>query len=142
MTALLQIPAAFAVGLCYYMLAMAMTVYDGFPSLVLQPVVGTIVTGGAVALLLVLGSPIRFVRRPKTWWRRRWWIPPALGTAAFAMMVASWLPSFRVTLFDPDNHRHFESLHPALGIGGWLLTIFSVLHFYPPLPFLRQSKQA
>jgi hypothetical protein len=40
-------------------------------------------------------------------------------------------------MFDPETGSQFDSFHPVLSIGGWMLTIFSVLHFYPPLPWLK-----
>jgi len=135
-----QIIAAFIVGLCYYMLAMVMTAYDGFISLILQPIMGTIVTLLAIIILLGAGLPIRLLKQVNQWWRLHWWISFILGALAFAMMGASWLPCFRIRVFDPEIMLPVESFHPVLAIGGWLLTLFAVLHFYPPLPWHKSQE--
>jgi len=127
-----QIITALIVGVCYYMLAVAMTVYDGLLSLIFQPIMGAIFTVIACAALLVLGLPIRLSKRIHVWWKAHWWIPFLLGTVAFVMMGMSWMPQFRVQVLDPDLQIQVDSFHPILAIGGWLLTLFAVLHFYPP----------
>jgi hypothetical protein len=69
MIAIPQIILALVVGVCYYMLAVAMTVYDGIPSMIFQPIMGAIFTGIAILLLLILGLPIRFIKRINMWWK-------------------------------------------------------------------------
>ena len=137
----LQIVAALIVGVCYYMLAMAMTVYDGILSMMFQPIMGTILTMIAIAAMSLVGLPIRLMRRLNDWWRKRWWVVFVIGTIAFLMMYASWMPQFRTKVLDPETHMEVASFHPMLAVGGWLLTIFAVLHFYPPLPWLRSKPQ-
>jgi hypothetical protein len=127
-----QIVSAFVVGLFYYLIVAIMTVFDGFPSYVLQPIAGSVFTLIAISMLLIVGLPIRFVTRMNRWWKRHGWIPITLGIIAFAMMIASSFPALRVQVFDPETESMIDSFNPWLGIGGWLLTIFSVLHFYPP----------
>ena len=136
-----QIITALMVGVCYYMLAMAMTVYDGILSLIFQPIVGTIITSIAIAVLLVLGLPIRHLPRLHQWWRKHGWFVFVLGTMAFGMMHASWLPPLRIQTTHPDLGTSVDSFHPVLAFGGWMLTIFSVLHFYPPLPWFRPRQR-
>lgn len=132
-----QIIAAVVVGACYYMLAVAMTVYDGLLSMILQPIIGVLVSLVAVFFLLILGLPIRLNRIVNKWWKAHWWLSFIIGTAAFVMMVISWLPMFRVPVMDSEMNMMVESFHPVLAITGWLLTLFAVLHFYPPLPRLK-----
>ena len=141
MSVTLQITAALIVGVCYYMLAMAMTVYDGILSLMFQPIIGTICTFIAIALMLLVGLPIRLMRSVNDWWRKHWWIVLVIGTVACAMMYASWMPQYRTKVFDPEMGVEIDSFHPVLAVGGWLMTIFAVLHFYPPLPWLRSKTQ-
>lgn len=142
MIAIPQIVAALIVGVCYYMLAVAMTVYDGILSMIFQPIMGAILTCTAIIGLLIIGLPVRLMKKTNNWWRAHWWISFVLGGIAFAMMCASWLPQIRVKVFDPETQMQVESFHPTLAIGGWLLTLFAVLHFYPPLPWLKQKKKA
>jgi hypothetical protein len=139
MIAIPQIILALVVGVCYYMLAVAMTVYDGILSMIFQPIMGAIFSGIAILLLLILGLPIRFIKRINMWWKAHWWMPLFIGTAAFIMMILSWTPAFRIKVMDPDLGMMVDSFHPVLAISGWLLTLFAVLHFYPPIPWLKRS---
>jgi hypothetical protein len=132
-----QIIAALIIGVCYYTLVMAMTVYDGILSMIFQPIMGAIFTTIAIVIMLIAGLPIRFIRLLNTWWRQHWWIVFVIGAVAFGMMYASWMPQYRIKVFDPEMNMEVDSFHPALAISGWMMTIFAVLHFYPPFPFLR-----
>lgn len=127
-----QMIAALLIGMGYYMLAMVMTVYDGVLSLIFQPIVGFIITTIAIFSLLVIGLPIRFIRPINRWWRAHWWLTIGLAGTAFVMMCAAWLPMFRVQDLHPERNVMINSPNPILGLGGWLLTLFCVLHFYPP----------
>lgn len=140
MTTIPQIAAAFIVGWCYYMLAMVMTVYDGVLSLIFQPIMGGILTAIAVLLMLALGLPIRLHSKLNRFWRSVWWLPIVLGTAAFIMMWLSCQPSFTTREYDPDFERDILVFHTVLAPAGWLLTLFSVLHFYPPIPMLFRRR--
>jgi len=137
MTIILQILAAFLVGVGYYMLAMGMTVYDGMISLILQPIMGGMFAIIAIIILLVVGLPIRLMKKVNLWWKHHWWLSFILGAVAFVMMYASWMPQFRIKVLDPDSGSQVDSFHPLISISGWMLTIFSVLYFYPPLPWLE-----
>ena len=134
MIVILQVLAALIVGVCYYMLAVAMTVYDGFLSIIFQPIMGAAFSLIAILILAVLGLPIRLMKGMNLWWKAHWWIAFIIGTLAFGMMWASWMPEFRVKVFDPEMNMEVDSFNPYLAIGGWVLTLFAVLHFYPPLP--------
>ena len=140
MIAIPQIFTALIIGVCYYMLAVVLTVYDGALSLIFQPIMGAILTAIAIAGLFVIGLPLRLIKRINTWWKLHWWIPFFIGTIAFMMMCMSWMPHFRVQVLDPDLQIEVDSFHPFLATGGWLLTLFAVLHFYPP--WLRQHEKA
>ena len=71
---LFQVIPAGVVGVGYYVLAMAMTVYDGFISLLIQPVMGAFITLIAIVLLLIAGLPLRLIGWLNRWWRRHWWL--------------------------------------------------------------------
>lgn len=78
------------------MLATTMTVYDGILSLIFQPIIAVVLTVIAIAIVGLVGLPIRFISGLGLWWMNHWWISFIIGTVAFAMMWASWLPNFRV----------------------------------------------
>ncbi|MBE2282707.1 MAG: hypothetical protein IAE77_04515 [Prosthecobacter sp.] len=132
-----QAGSAWVLGVVYYLLAMGLAVYEGFESLIGQPVVGVVLSAAAVAVLLVVGLPLRLIPALHRLWLRVWWVPLLLGVIAIGCSVLSWQPSFRVMLTDPEFDTAVPCFHPALGYGGWLLAIFAALHFYPPLPLDR-----
>ncbi len=138
MTAAFQFFGALLVGVCYYMLAMAMTVYDGILSLVFQPILAVILTTLAIGMVGIVGLPIRLIRGLRSWWLDHWWISFLIGSVAFVMMWASWLPDLRVQVWNPDLESHEDSFQPILGFGGWLLTVFAVFHFFPPIKRLAE----
>jgi len=134
-----QLAVAFVVAWFYYMVAMMMTTYDGFASLILQPIMGAIFAGLAVLLCLLLGLPIRLVRTLRQLWRKLWWLPLFLGAVGLVLMIMSWLPPFRQTVHDFATDTQIQTFHPAMALIGWLLSVFAALHFWFPLPrFLRR----
>lgn len=142
MVVVAQVLAAFVVGLGYYLLAMAMTVYDGLMSMILQPIMGAVCTVVVIIMMLVIGLPIRLMKKLNRWWIRRWWLAMLLGALAFVMMMVSWMPQLRIKLLDPDTGCQIDSFHPPLAITGWMLTIFAVLHFFPPLPWRKINEES
>jgi hypothetical protein len=91
----IRLPLAFILGLVIYMIAMAMTTYDGVVSLILQPIVGSILTGLALIVLLVVGSPL-LIGAVWKHWRRAGWFVLGLTVVGIACLIASWHPSLRV----------------------------------------------
>jgi hypothetical protein len=122
---LLRLPLAFLLGLVIYMIAMMMTTYDGVLSMILQPLMGALLTGLFLVALCILGSPLLF-RQVWEKWRHLPWIPIALTLAGIASFIVSWHPLLREKVLNPDTHAWVESFHPALGIGGWLAAMFGV----------------
>jgi hypothetical protein len=129
----IRLPLAFVLGLVIYMIAMAMTVYDGALSLIFQPIVGSILTGLALFALCVFGSPLLIGGVWKRW-QRVGWLVLLLSVAGIACFVASWHPSLRVQVLDPETNMMVDSFHPVLSIGGWLLAMFGLL-FCPAIGF-------
>jgi fatty acid desaturase len=113
------------------MIAVAMTVYDGLLSMIFQPIIGVIFSSIASFFLLLLGLPIRLNRTVNRVWKRYWWIALVLAGIGIVLMACSWLACFRKKVFVAEG-QEFESFHPALSIGGWLVMLFAVLHFFPP----------
>ena len=124
---LLRLPLAFIAGLTIYMIAMAMTVYDGLLSLIFQPIVGSILTAIALAGVIVLGAPLLL---ESVWqrWRRVWWISVVLFAFGIASFLASWHPSLRGEERDPETGEMTETFQPAMAIGGWFAVMFSLAY--------------
>ncbi len=128
-----RLPLAFLLGLVIYMISMMMTTYDGCLSLLLQPLMGALVTGLSLIVVCILGSPLLF---PRVWerWRHVWGIPILLTVAGIGSFIASWHPSLREKVLNPDTHMWVDSFQPALAIGGWLAAMFGVA-FCPLIGF-------
>jgi len=124
---LIRLPLAFVAGLAIYMVSMMMTTYDGILSLILQPIMGGILTAIALVGVSVLASPLLF---PAVWqrWRRVWWISLVMLVLGLASLVASWHPSLRIEVADPETGGTRESFQPAMAIGGWLAVMFSLAY--------------
>ena len=108
---LIRLPLAMILGTVAYMIAMVMTVYDGPLSLIFQPIIAIILAGIAAVVLLVLGSPLL---HPRIWsaLKHVWWLPAIIATLGVLAMIASWHPSLRVGVWDPELRMQVESFHP------------------------------
>lgn len=131
---LLRLPLAFAAGWIAYMIAMAMTVYDGLLSMIFQPVIGAIFT--SLGLLFVTLSGCILLWAP-VW--RRWriiglWICLALLILGITAMGVSWHPNLRITVWDEIQQSHVQSFEPRLALGGWAVLMFSIAYL-PRLSF-------
>jgi hypothetical protein len=140
MIILLQIMSAMALGVCCYMVAVAMTVYDGILSMLFQPIMGGLFSAIAVVALLIIGLPIRLIPALNRTWKKYWWFSLALGGIAIGMMIFSWLPEYRTKVFDPELKQEVDSFNPTLSMGGWCVLLFAALHFYPPIAFLYPKR--
>src|SRR4051812_45217033 len=105
---LIRLPLAFALGLLLYMIAMMMTTYDGALSMILQPLMGALLTGLSLTVLCILGNPLLF-RRVWERWRRLGWMPIVLTAAGVASVVVAWHPSLREKVLNPDTHAWVET---------------------------------
>mgnify|MGYP001344869355 CR=1 FL=1 len=140
MIIVIQIMSAMALGVMCYMIAVAMTVYDGILSMIFQPIMGGIFSAIAVVALLIVGFPIRVIPALNRIWKKYWWFSLILGGIAVGMMIFSWLPEYRAKVFDPELKQEVDSFNPTLSIGGWCVLLFAVLHFYPPIAFLYPKR--
>ena len=130
---LIRLPLAFVLGLAIYMIAMVMTVYDGVASMIFQPIVGSILTALALLALCAGGGPLLITA---VWrrWRRVGWLALFITVAGIVALFASWHPSLRVQVTDPETRMLRDSFHPALAVAGWLAAMFGVA-FCPAIGF-------
>jgi hypothetical protein len=125
---------AWGIGLFFYMIAMAMTVYDGFVSMILQPIMGTLFTIIAIVLLLIVGIPFLF-KKIWLWWNKLKWISIILFFVCVLLMILSWFP-FKITVIDYETKNTVEIFQPVLALIGWLGAIFSILY----CPFISSQQ--
>jgi hypothetical protein len=119
---------AWIVGLFFYMIAMMMTTYDGFISMICQPIMGSVMTSIALFLAIIIGSPLFFNRLWK-WWERNWWISFVLIFISFVLLCLSWYP-FKITVIDPVNKTPVETFNVPMSLCGWMGMLFGI--FYCP----------
>ena len=136
----IRFPIAIIFGVVAYLIAMAMTVYDGALSLIFQPIIGTIFTGIACIALTILASPLLITRVWKLW-QRLWAFPLLVTAAGIVSMFASWHPSLRVRVWDPELQMQLESFQPALAMGGWIAMLFGIL-WLPKIALTRDARWA
>jgi hypothetical protein len=129
---IVQVLSALVSGTFFYMLAVVMTVYDGILSMIFQPIMGGIFSTIAIVFLLIIGLPIRLNQKANHWWKRHWWLSILLGAIGFISMILSWIPPFQITVYDDILKQNAPGFNPMLSIGGWLLLLFALLHFYFP----------
>ncbi|QQE10156.1 hypothetical protein JD969_11615 [Planctomycetota bacterium] len=133
----IRIPLALFTSWVIYMIAMAMTVYDGLPSLILQPFVGAIFSFITVFGLFALGSPLLL---PKIWslWKKLWLPLFFIIPICWLLMVLSWFP-YRITVYDHIFQMNVETFQPTLAITGYLLLLFAII--YQPKIAISKSKR-
>ena len=123
-----MIVAAFCLGWLVYMIAMVLTVYDGLPSLILQPFMAALVSGIFVSLAVLFGLLLRI---PPLW---RWWRQTPLWAglvAAASLFVLSFGYFIGLTYVgtNPETGTEVVTLHPAAVIGGYFGSIFAVTNW-------------
>jgi hypothetical protein len=129
---LVRLPLAFILGLAIYMIAMMMTTYDGLGSLILQPIVGSILTAIALAGLCVVGSPL-LIKHIWNRWQRGGWFVLLISVAGLAALVLSWEP-YRVKVVVPETQTVVDTFHPTLSLAGWFCVMAGVA-FCPKIGF-------
>ena len=130
---LIRFAVAWGVGCFFCAIAAMMTTYDGFPSLVLLPIVVAVMTGIAVVVVLLVGLPLMFAK-VWTWWSRNYLVSIALVAGGIVLMILSWSP-FRIETYDYTTARAVETFHPVMSLSGWFALIFGLL--YCPLLSIR-----
>jgi type IV secretory pathway VirB2 component (pilin) len=119
---------AWVVGLFFYMIAMMMTTYDGFISMICQPIMGSIMTSIALLLCIIIGSPLLFNRLWK-FWEKIWWVSIVIIFISFLSLCLSWYP-FKETVIDPINKTPVETFNVPMSLSGWMGMMFGI--FYCP----------
>lgn len=127
-----QIATALVIGVFYYMVAVALFVYDEPLSIIFQPIIGLIITGLAIGPCLVAGLPIRLSKKINETWKKKWWISFVIGSLGFVLMAMSVMKGNQIEVYDSYLKQNVMTLNSRLSISGFLITIFAVIHFYPP----------
>jgi len=125
---LVAVFVAFCVGWLTYMVAMMMTVYDGFPSLILQPFVAVFVSALFVLLSLILGLVLKIPFLARWWASTRWWAV-LLAVGSLLLLCFGACVGITDTYVNPDTGQQYEWLHPAAVLGGYFFLIFAIANW-------------
>ncbi|HVU58311.1 MAG TPA: hypothetical protein VHD83_24790 [Puia sp.] len=84
----------------------------------------------SMAVCFLAGLPIRINRRTNDWWTHHQLIP------IIGVIIGSVSMLLSCTVFEQVDHYYDITMirsNPFLSIGGWAITIFCLLHWYPTL---------
>ncbi|MBN2020020.1 MAG: hypothetical protein JW749_07335 [Sedimentisphaerales bacterium] len=105
-----------------------MTTYDGMISMICQPIMGAIMTSVALALIIIIGSPL-FINRVWRRWEKIWWFSLVLIFISFLLLFLSWYP-FKETVIDPIDKISVQTFNAPISLCGWMGMMFGI--FYCP----------
>lgn len=135
--ATLRFLVAWGVASGAYLLAVVLTVLDGFPSIILQPIISVFAGGLCAGVGTVLGMPL-WLLQPYRWFRR-WGILLSVICAGCGatLFVFSMFPSEMKAVTDPETGEMFRELGNT-ALSGYLLLVGGLANvpypFEPPKP--------
>ena len=96
---------------------------------------GVTIIPGSMALTLLIGLPLRLNKKINGWWTRHQLIPVAGALAGCTLMyLSNFLTMDHLYPMGDNAYEAITMTNPVPVIGGWLLTIFCLLHLYLPIP--------
>ena len=134
----LQIVITFVATICVYMVYALFDNDFGFDGLfglvIIQPIIGVILSLITIFLCLLVGLPIRLNKNLNRWWTTHFYISLLGVVCGLTFLVLAFLPNLQHTVTtEIDGQatiKHVPNFYFA--ITGWFLTAFSLLHLYPP----------
>jgi zinc transporter ZupT len=118
----------------------------GIGFLIFQPILGFILTFCTIIACLIVGLPIRLVKKVRDFWLSKPFLPIAGAATGIIMLFLSFNSNFtelkEVTLDYGTVEK--EVPNTTLALVGWFLTAFSLLHFYPQslLRLIRSKRKS
>ena len=138
---------AAAAGVVFFVLGFVMTVvgslYDGVISLIGYFVAPAILSTASVGIVLVLGLPLRIVRRLRDWWTSHggWFL--GAGAVAFLTLLLSYFLGdagpVQIPPSDGDPGGTVYGPDWGLFLPGWFVLAFSIVHFWWPKTWRSSS---
>lgn len=98
-----------------------------------QPILGLIISSITVAACLIVGLPIRLVKRLQLWWYAKPAIPLLGAAIGLVLLLLAFYPAWEETMQVVVDGELTQKQVPntVLSLTGWFVTAFSLLHFYP-----------
>ena len=134
----IQLGLTFVLTVCIYMVFALLDYEGGFDSFIglalFQPIMAVVLAALTIFCCLILGLPIRLIKKVKTWWSRHFYIAIGLTLLGLTLLVLSLTPQFiEETIVTSEGFEMTKEIpNIGLAVAGWLVTAFSVLHTYPP----------
>jgi hypothetical protein len=146
LTIVLQVALTFVWIICVYMIYSVFDSDFGFDGLfglvIIQPIIGAILSLVTIFLCLFVGLPIRLNKNLNRWWTKHFYISLIGFFCGLTFLVLAFLPNFQHSVTTHTDGQATIKYIPNsyLAITGWFLTAFSLLHLYPPLQLADKIK--
>ena len=124
----IAIGIAFVVGWLVYMIAMMMSVYDGVPSLIFQPIFAALFSGFVVGLSLLVGLLLRVPPLARAW-NASWLGAASIAAASVCILVFGYSLGLTDVGVNPETNQVVTMLHPAAGLAGSFSLVFSIANW-------------
>ncbi len=125
---LIRVLAAWCLGWLVYMIAMALTVYDGLMSWIFQPILAAISSIVAVVVGLFVGLVFRIPAIGR-FWRSSWFWAAALAAGNILTMIygADW--GLTETFTDSETGHQSVGLRSDVSLVSYFALIFAVANW-------------
>ena len=124
----IAIIAGWVLGWIVYMVAMVVTVYDGIISMILQPIMGAVITTLVVVGSLIVGLIFRVPPIGRAW-RAAWFLAPALVVGSIILMCFGARWGLTQTFTNPETGHQTVGLRTGIGITSFLVMVFAVTNW-------------
>jgi cation transport ATPase len=107
---------------------------DGLVGLIIiQPVLGCIISVLTIVVCFIIGLPLHFNRRINRWQKKHFYLSIIMLFAGLLALLLSLFPSFAEEVeVMADGYEAVKNVpNRYLSLSGWFLTAFSILHLYP-----------
>lgn len=134
----LQVALTFVATVCIYMVYALFDSDFGFDGLfglvIIQPIIGAILSLLTIFLCLLAGLPIRLNKNLNHWWTTHFYISLLGAVCGLIFLALAFLPNLQDTVTTQiDGQETIKHIpNSFLAYTGWFLTAFSLLHLYPP----------
>ncbi len=147
LTIVFQLAMTFTLTVCIYMIFALLDSDFGFDGLVglliFQPILGALFSFLTILVCLIVGLPIRLIKKVKNWWTANFYIS-IIGTVCgltllFLSLTHYFTETVKIQMDGQETLRQVPNLF--LSYSGWFLTAFSTLHLFPPDKLLNWIKK-
>lgn len=146
MTIGIQVALTFIATVCIYIVYALLDSDFGFDGLfrlvIIQPIIGAILSLFTIFVCSLVGLPIRLNKNLNHWWATHFYISHLGVVCGLTFLVLALLPNLQhsvTTQIDgQETIKHIPN--SFLAYTGWFLTSFFLLHLYPPRQITEKIK--